>query len=79
MLPVVNIASLTLSAMVFSLPVLVCVFGKLSIVSVLANILVTPFAVVCVVGCILGGALYSLPVVGFIGYPFLLCGGIVAK
>lgn len=79
LLPVVNIASLTLSAMVFSLPVLVCVFGKLSIVSVLANILVTPFAVVCVVGCILGGALYSLPVIGFIGYPFLLCGGIVAK
>ncbi len=79
LLPIVNTASLTISSMVFSLPVLVYYFGGLSLVGVIANIAVTPFAAVCVIGCILGGALYAVPFLGFIGYPFMLCAAFVAR
>lgn len=79
LIPVTDLISITLSSMVFSLPILVYCFGSFSFISVISNILVTPFAVVCVVGCIFGGALSLIPVMGFIGYPLLLCGGAVAK
>ena len=79
LIPITDLVSITLSSMVFSLPILVYCFGSFSFISVISNILVTPFAVVCVVGCIFGGALSLLPVIGFIGYPLLLCGGAVAK
>lgn len=79
LIPITDLVSITLSSMVFSLPILVYCFGSFSFISVISNILVTPFAVVCVVGCIFGGALSLLPVIRFIGYPLLLCGGAVAK
>ena len=79
LIPITDLVSITLSSMVFSLPILVYCFGSFSFISVVSNILVTPFAVVCVVGCIFGGALSLIPVIGFIGYPLLLCGGAVAK
>ena len=79
LIPITDLVSITLSSMVFSFPILVYCFGSFSFISVISNILVTPFAVVCVVGCIFGGALSLLPVIGFIGYPLLLCGGAVAK
>ncbi len=79
LIPITDLVSITLSSMVFSLPVLIYCFGSFSFISVVSNILVTPFAVVCVVGCIFGGVLSLVPVIGFIGYPLLLCGGVVAK
>ena len=79
LIPITDLVSITLSSMVFSLPILVYCFGSFSFISVISNILVTPFAVVCVVGCIFGGVLSLIPVIGFIGYPLLLCGGAVAK
>lgn len=79
LIPITDLVSVTLSSMVFSLPILIYLFGSFSFISVVSNILVTPFAVVCVVGCIFGGALSLIPVMGFVGYPLLLCGGAVAK
>ena len=61
------------------LPILVCVFGSFSFVSILANAVVTPFAFLIVIGGLLGGFLYAFPILRFIAYPLLLIAGIVAK
>ncbi len=74
-----GVVAQSLAATLFNLPILILVFGQLSLVAPLTNVLVmTPASGMLLCGS-LGSLLSLLGPVSFLGYPFSLAAGLLAR
>lgn len=71
--------AVSLSAYVFTLPIIVLTFGEVSLISLVTNVLVTAPATLALILTGLGAASAAVPVISFLKYPFFLCSGLLGK
>lgn len=74
-----SILAATLSATIFTSPIVAVTFGELSLIGPLSNILMTYPATLMLLCGFLVSIFYYLPVVGFLAMPFGLSAGILAN
>lgn len=69
----------TLAATLFTLPITFLRFDRISLVSPLTNLAVSAAASAALLCGVLAVALFSLPLLHFVGYPFLLAAGLLIR
>ena len=76
---IINVSLCSVFAIIFTLPVTIKIFGFVSVVSPLTNLLITYPVTIALVCNIAALALYTLPVIKFLAYLLFLIAGICAK
>lgn len=69
----------TVGAVLFTLPAAALTFTTVSIISPIPNLLLTFAASGTLIGTVLAAIFYAIPFLGFLGFPFLIAAGLLAK
>lgn len=73
------ISSQTLSAIIFTLPVSILVFGQMSLIAPITNIAVSSASNAALICSVFGCVFANFPLFSFISYPLFFIGGILMK
>ncbi len=76
---IISVSLCSVFAIIFTLPVTIKIFGFVSVVSPLTNLLITYPITVALVCNIAALAVYALPLIKYLAYPLFLLAGLSAK
>lgn len=71
--------STTISAMLFTTPLSLMVFGEISIISIVSNLLIIMPSTIMIVSSIISLLFYFSGILNFLSYPFAMISGVIAK